>query len=176
MDEDEVLEVGSELWRERAEEMFEIQRAMIAEGEWAVQIVFGGNHSWAYTVGNYDVGLPELLMTGGDVQALGGFLNHLTRAMREGTLGPIEHGGVVNLDDRIEFRAVNIPQAIVEGTDTFNVWWPVSGKHKGIDDIWAFQLVWPGYIKDEADAELSYPTTAKPWRDQPVLGEVWWDA
>lgn len=177
-------EIGSPEWEANRQALIAEQREHMATIGWALMGVFTDSHAWVYTIGNDQVGLPELLMTSADPNGTARILNGLTEQMRAGLLGPLAHGVEFNPPgENWTLRCVEVPHE--PRSDRFNGWYAAHGFDVGSDverelrkRLWVLQIVWPGHDArgggDPYEQPLIWPTVEEPWRDQPIFGEVWW--
>lgn len=79
-------------------------RSMIQKSGQAVQAVTG-EIPFAYTIGNYERGLPELLVIGVAIEPVHQLLNELGRKMRDSGQ-PIVDGQLLDTGGRVKIKAI----------------------------------------------------------------------
>lgn len=79
-----------------------------------------GNLPFTYTIGNHEVGLPELLIIGGAAGLYGHVLNTLGAMMRERG-APFSDGELVSLGGEHPVRIINVPTSAVSEDYTCQV-------------------------------------------------------
>lgn len=141
---------------------------LIDEHGWMVQGVFRcagePGAAWVYTVGLDDLGHPELLVVGLEVETAGAILNRVVDGAMSGarrwpavgdTLGGLFRDGYA-------MRVVAVDPEVAVAGEWFNVALARRGSPDGFRPL---QLVWQ---------ELDYSWPVESTDGQPLLGGRWW--
>jgi hypothetical protein len=144
----------------------QIRKGIAAEGQ-AVQIVYlteldpPGTQPFMYTIGNYDLMLPELLIVGTDLAPFAGVLNRLGRMQRSRRKGFADEE-IVDIGGKFPLRIVDAGECGRSRYATF------VGIYYGAMDYEVRQVLLP-------DTKGRWPDTPGcdlPYAEQPILSKV----